>query len=264
MLRQLAGLVDVRDAQLSAVPGHGRVVPADPGGVTPVRAGACPGHEVVAGREDADAARILTRGARDRKGHQVAADVRPALPGDLLPDAPHLVAPGTRRQVAVPEPVFDLGCRGDRPGFGGGIVQLEEVDALVGPVREGEQIATVPFEHHPGPAAVLVQPVAHVPRRTEHFAGVARRVRSQQSDPAALGGTALRPPHLLPVGVGEQRTTAGRRGIVRADRRGPGAVAGDRYHIRTLSRSGRGGGEAESVLIDQHVGEGAAVRIPVA
>ncbi len=184
-----------RDAQLGAVPRHARVVPADPGDPAAVGAQPGPGHEPVARGEHAGLAAV------ERHGHQVALDVGGPVADDRLADAQHRGAVRAGGEVGVAQAVVARGLGADRPRLGGR-ADLDRVQPLVGPVGEHEQLAVRAAEHRPGPAAVLVQPVADVPRRGQDLdrrrpvpRGPARsgRPRSVSSRPTRHGRRARRP-----------------------------------------------------------------------
>jgi hypothetical protein len=94
--------------------------------------------------------------------------------------------------------VRPLGIGADRPRLAAcaDLADLEQVQALVGPVGEDEPFAV---EHGPGSAAVLVHPVADVPRRGQDLDRPAVGSLAEQGDAPVLGRSALGPPHTAAV-----------------------------------------------------------------
>lgn len=207
------------DQQRGAVPGHPRMVPAQPGGAAAVRGEPGAGDEPVAVvGEFAYGVPVLGRRAVQRHRGDDPADVGGALPGELLQDAPHLVPLRVRPRVHPAQSAAHRRHRGERAGLAAGFVAVE---ALVGEVHEDHEGAGVPHQAGPGLAAVLHDPTAHVPRGRQHRLLRAVGRAPHQGAPAALGGPGLGPPRLVADeadGLGMPVVRGGER---RVDRRGP-------------------------------------------
>ena len=217
-------------AQLGAVPRHRRVVPAEPGRVPPVRGQLRHGQELVARAQHPLAAAVQRRSRRAPARCRSAA-ARCCVRG---PPTPRPAArPADRRSGRSGAP------RGRRQRHHAGFAQ--RVNPLIGPVRE---------HHHtvgdrPRPPAVLVQPVADVPRRRQHVLGTARH-RPDQRDPALLSRSRLGPPHLVPDDVEPLRAATGGGHLGGGDGRRPGSVRGDPRHPQRLAARERWGGGCRS------------------
>ncbi|MGX1248862.1 hypothetical protein RKD48_001373 [Streptomyces ambofaciens] len=219
---------DVGDDQLGAVPGHARVVPGEPGGAAAVGREAGSGDEAVPfGGEFAHRAPVVGRGAVQRHGHEDAADVGGPLAGELLQDAPHLAALGTRVRLDPAQSAAHRGqrCQRARLGAAGG----EGVQPLVGEVHEDHQRTGAGRGRAPGPAAVLDDAAAHVPRCGQHRFLGAVGVPPHQGAPPALGGPGRGPPHLVTDEGDVVGPSVVRGGEGRVDRRGPRSVRQSRH-----------------------------------
>jgi len=137
-------------------------------------------------------------------------------------------------QVGEAHAVVPLGFRRQRAGrlFALG----ERVDPLVGPVGEDHRVA----EHHPRPAAVLLHPVAHVPRRGQHLDGRAVRALAHERRAALLVRAALGPPDDTVMHVDPPGRDPGRGHRLGRQRGLPTAVLCDLHHAQTLTRPGPG------------------------
>ena len=133
---------DVGHHELGAVPGHVRVVPAQPGDLAATGRDPRSGHEPVAGGQHPDGLRVFGGAAVQRQGDQLAARARGAVPpgrrGHGLAYAPHLRADDREVPVAV-DGVGRPG-RADRLGAAAG---PPPVDPLVAPVGEDDAVAGV-------------------------------------------------------------------------------------------------------------------------
>ncbi len=228
-------LADLGHTQLGAVPRHRRVVPADPGRVPTIRADLGTGHEVVAGGEHQHRVLVHGRRARTRQRHQLPPHVGAGRPGDPLPHTPHL-AVRPRHEIGVAVPVPHRRLRTDRDRLRRRVVRRDQVHPLIVPVGEGHLVTGAGAHHRPRPAAVLVHPVAHVPRRAQHLPHPAVGVDPRQRDPTPLLGQTLGPPDLPVVQVDPLQPTASSGGVGRADGRGPGSVRSDLHHSGDLIR----------------------------
>ncbi len=240
---------DVGEAHLGAVPRHPGVVPHQPGRAQPVGGQPGPGSEPapVVG-QFAHEGPVLGGRAVQRYGGQHPAYVGRRRAGELLEHAPDFAAP--QHGVGPAQPAADRGDGGEGPrGAAAGRVGLVRVHPLVGEVDEHHQgPARGPFGARPGPAAVLGDAAADVPRGGQHRGlGAAVGGPAHQGAAAALGRPGLGPPHLGADGSEVLGPPVDRGGDRRVDGRGPAAVGpGRRRHHRLplTGSAGRGRGRA--------------------
>ena len=221
--------------QFRPVPGHPRVVPADPGQGGAVRRGSRVGVEVRPADQDPDRVGGIRGRAVQRDGDDRASDPPAGVP---FPDAPDLAPVGGDREVGKPvggtRPDLDR-RRGQRPWHSlAGLPARVPVSAVVQPlVREVRE------DHATGHrqvrlAAVLVYAGPRVVRHREQVTGNSVRPLGDQGQPPALGGPGLDPPR-APTRDRRKGQPDMLAGDVRAgDRRGPFAVTCRfRSHLHT-------------------------------
>ena len=208
-------ILDRCHPQLGPVPGHARMVPADPGQALAVRGRRGERVEVRAGDKLADGRGIRRRGAVERDADDGPDHLAVVMP---LLDAPHLGAVGGEGEVGETErrlPRAPARPGGQRariaaaPAVGPGRVQ--QVEPLIGMVREHDRDPAAGGRHRQvGQAAVLVHPGPGVPRLGQQRTPPGRPHRDARSSPA------------LPRRAGVPATTRPCRS--RADRRSAAAA----------------------------------------
>jgi len=215
---QAAVRCDIGHPQLGALPGHARVVPAQPGQVAAVRRQARRGIEIVAVDQDRLAAVEADRADRiDRVclARQV-----------VLAHRDQALARAVGHEVGVAHGLFLR--HHDRLG-----AILDPVQAVVGVVREPHRARL----HRIGAAAVLVHAVAHVEGGRREL-GLAAGALAQQGGAAGFARAAGQPQHVVAV----ERELRQRHGAGRnhggADRGSPGAAGRGLWAVRV----GHGGG----------------------
>ena len=191
------------------VPRHVRVVPLEPGEPRPVRREPRGGDEVGALDED------LRVAAVERDGDDGVG--RLGVHGVVLADGVEAAAGEVRPEVGV-APRTGRRDRHRRLG-----TRIEPVEPAVGELGEDDD----PADHDVRTAAVLVDPRSDVERRRGQVGGRAVRGGPDEDPPAALGGPALDPEHVVAVDprLAEQDDVAD--DVLDPDRRAPRPVRCD-------------------------------------
>jgi hypothetical protein len=219
-----AGVGEVGDPELGAVPGHLRMLPGDIGQSSAVGREPRVGDEAGSADDRPDARQVGGGGPVEGHGHDVARH----RPGPVrLAHGDHLVAADA--QLAEAGLAARLGRdRGEGHRRRGALV--EAVEPLVAELREDEGAG---IRHGPGAAAVLVHAGAGVPGLRQHVDRCAVRPGPPHGEPSALVGPLLEPPHLVadPGPAGDRMPLA--RELPRGDRRDPGSVGGRGHHGTT-------------------------------
>ncbi len=218
---------DLGQLQLGAVPGHPGVVPHQPGRPPAVRGEPGAGGEAVPVVAQLPYGRpVPGRRPVQRYGGQDPAHIGRGGSGELLQHAPHFVA--AQYRVGPAQTAARRGHRGEGPRVGGaGRVRLVRVQPLVGEVDEDQQgSAGRPLGPRPGPAAVLGDPAAHVPRcgQLADLAAGAGGAAAHQGAAARLPRPGLGPPHFGADRAEVFGPSVERGREARVDGRGPASV----------------------------------------
>ena len=142
-------VLDRGDPQFRAVPGHVRMVPADPGQPFPVRRRRREGEEVEAVDQRPDGLGLVGRRAVQRHSHDRAGDLSGGMPFLHAPDLPAGLATGRSRRTGGPRRAAC--CRSARAagtaagsgvsGVGSASPGSGQVEPLVGVVGEQDLVA---------------------------------------------------------------------------------------------------------------------------
>jgi hypothetical protein len=215
-VRELSSGTEIRDEELTAVPGHPRQVPGEE--AEPRAVGRDPeiGVEVTAACDDARLGRAVRRHC-----YELVEDVpHPAARRMPLADTDPEAAVRRNSPVRVPmSPVPHLGR--DRHRRPAGIDTIEPLVVEVGDVR-GSIVDAV------GASAVLVDARPHVEARRHDVRPLAVALCLHEYDSAVLVGASFEPPHGSAFEPGHREERAGPRDQLRRDRGRPRSVRGDR------------------------------------
>ncbi len=222
---ELGILADLGEPELGPVPGHVRVVPAEPGELPAVRAEAGRAEEVVAGGQLAAGVALLVEPDRDDTVDRFARGSVVFAHGEDASTA------GIELEIGVTQPLV----RGRRQRYRRARCR-QAMEALVGEVDRDDH--AVPDRI--GAAAIFVDPRADVEGRRRQVGGRPVQGPSHQHGAAAFLRPDLEPPGDLAVEHWLRQSDLGGGDQTGRDRRSPTAIACNPWHAFRLLAGGRG------------------------